>query len=231
MIKVNNKTVSRMYFQNGGTPADTSLPVEIKRAYYNNDIVFETAKPLNRIYGITTSSKIPTLITGQTASLSSLTEYYFDLADIVLTSLRFNVKDGITSCNVEYYDDTLTTMQYCFAQMNLLESVSLSYCNTSNVTSFERTFQNCKSLKELDLSKNNLSNVNRTMNMFENCSALEYVNFGTLIPNNISVNTRMFYGCSKLQKITCTEEFYNWCEANKSSLGLTYFIKIVWDII
>ena len=41
MIIINNKTVSKMYFQNRSTSADESLPVEVKRAYYHNQLVFE----------------------------------------------------------------------------------------------------------------------------------------------------------------------------------------------
>ena len=40
MIIINNKTVRKMYFQKRSTSADESLPVEVNRAYYNNQLVF-----------------------------------------------------------------------------------------------------------------------------------------------------------------------------------------------
>ena len=40
MIIINNKTVRKMYFQPRIIPEDESLPVEVKRAYYNNHLVF-----------------------------------------------------------------------------------------------------------------------------------------------------------------------------------------------
>ena len=45
MIIINNKTVSKMYFQNRSTSVDESLPVEVKRAYYNNQLVFGEITP------------------------------------------------------------------------------------------------------------------------------------------------------------------------------------------
>ena len=45
MIIINNKTVRKMYFQKRSTSADESLPVEVKRAYYNNQLVFGEITP------------------------------------------------------------------------------------------------------------------------------------------------------------------------------------------
>lgn len=111
--------------------------------------------------------------------------------------------------------------------------VSLSYLDTSNVTSLKNMFYGCSNLVSIDVSSFNTSKVTDMSYIFFNCPILETItglnNWDT---NNVANMKFMFYLCYKLSelnlsswntnKVTKMGSMFNGCES-LTSLNLNNF--------
>ena len=133
MIIINNKTVSKMYFQNRSTSADESLPVEVKRAYYNNQLVFgEITQP-----DIDTRPRIE--ITSDESLLTG-SPYYVKINGIKIQATEvkqdsqgrnvyiYLIKEQITS--LEHFMDCENSLGYTISSSPNFYLVEFKYCDS-----------------------------------------------------------------------------------------------------
>jgi surface protein len=67
-------------------------------------------------------------------------------------------------------------MASLFSGCSNLESIDLSYFNTSSVTEMASMFSDCENLKVLDISNFNMENVKKSDDMFFEVKNLKYIN-------------------------------------------------------
>ena len=80
--------------------------------------------------------------------------------------------------------------------------VSLSYLDTSNVTSMNAMFYNCNNLTTLDLSSFDTSNITTMNKMFYNCNKLTSIeSLSSFNTSNVTTMAYMFYYCENLTSI------------------------------
>lgn len=203
MIKVNNKTVSSMYFQKGGTSADASLPVEIIRAYYNTKLVFGEMQPEPEltIWDTDTTSHV-------------ILEYYipdsnsYRLINQLNNAFIENFKvDGVaTSKTSNYFDKSFETTGLHYITFNIKSSISqYTWING---------FKDVTVLKRMRVQNKTGFNIISCNSMFSGCTNLEYVDLKCLGHVSYSQGDQqfpsMFYGCAKLRKIKMMETYYSY---------------------
>ena len=106
----------------------------------------------------------------------------------------------------------IINMSYMFYNCSSIESIDLSFFNTSSVQNMISIFQNCKSLKYLDISHFDLGNLKSNSNinnMFRNVDNLKYINvYNAQDPNKLLLKhnyQKKFF--SKIPKlIVCQKE-------------------------
>lgn len=152
---------------------------------------------------------------------SDFTNYYYADVD--------NGNDTITR-SIANDDNTLPTSINFTYKTGL---VSLSYLDTSNVTSLKNMFYGCSNLTSIDVSSFNTSKVTDMSYIFFNCPILETItglnNWDT---SNVINMKFMFYLCYKLSelnlsswntnKVTKMGSMFNGCES-LTSLNLNNF--------
>jgi surface protein len=93
-------------------------------------------------------------------------------------------------------------------------------------------FVACSDLTSLDLSSFDTHNVTNMGEMFCWDRRLESLDLSNFDTTNVTSYFHMFYDCSSLKYIKCRYAFKEWCDKNKSSLGLTdYWDNITWSIV
>ena len=90
---------------------------------------------------------------------------------------------------------------YLFYQFTNVESMDLSYLDTSRVTNMGSMFCDCSSLTSLDLSKFNTTMVTSMTFMFQNCSSLTSLVLNQFNTANVTNMQYMFYNCKNLTSI------------------------------
>ena len=85
-----------------------------------------------------------------------------------------------------------------------LESIDLTYLDTSQVTIMSGMFYGCNSLTSLDLSNFNTSQVTGMRDMFGYCRSLTSLNLTDFDTNKVTDMGYMFYFCSQLIELNLT---------------------------
>ena len=86
-----------------------------------------------------------------------------------------------------------------FQGCSSLESITLSYIDTSSVTSFKSMFRDCSSLKKVDLSHFDTSLAQDMERMFSGCESLENIDLSNFNTSLVTSMGYMFYGCESLK--------------------------------
>ena len=122
------------------------------------------------------------------------------VSDSSPTSISFREKAGLVS--LSYLDTSnITSMRNMFYQCTNLTSLDLTGFNTSKVTSMSEMFCGCSSLTSLDLSSFNTSKVNTMNLMFQNCYKLTSINLSNFNTSNVNNMSHMFDNCNKLTSL------------------------------
>ena len=101
----------------------------------------------------------------------------------------------------------LTNLSYLFfGCSNLAEFYNLQNLNTENVTDMSDMFYGCK-METINLSYFNTSKVEKMYYMFGNCSALTSLNVNSFDTQNVTDMRYMFSGCTSLKTIYCDNDW------------------------
>ncbi len=95
----------------------------------------------------------------------------------------------------------VTTMAGMFANCTSLPWISLTDFDTENVEDMSYMFSGCPELIELDLTSFNTENVQTFAHMFSGCSSLKNLNLSTLSLAKATNVESMFNGCTNLETI------------------------------
>ena len=82
-----------------------------------------------------------------------------------------------------------------------LESIDLTYLDTSQVTNMSYMFQDCSSLTSLDVSNFNTSNVTDMSSMFDGCSSLTNLDVSHFDTSKVTSMSHMFSNCRGLTSL------------------------------
>ena len=88
-----------------------------------------------------------------------------------------------------------------FSGFTSLETLDLTYLDTSKVTNMERMFQGCSNLTSIDLSNFNTSKVINMAGMFNKCSNLKSLDLSNFDTSNVTTMAGMFQLCSSLTEL------------------------------
>ena len=87
-----------------------------------------------------------------------------------------------------------------------LETLDMSYINTTKVTNMSNVFNGCTNLKTLNVDGFDLSSTVQTYGMFKNCSSLEMLDLSTWkVTQRINDMSEMFRDCTNLKTIYATD--------------------------
>ena len=115
------------------------------------------------------------------------------------SSYLFYQFTNVESMDLSYLDTSrVTSMQSIFCGCSSLTSLAVSTFDTSRVTNMQRMFQNCSSLISLDLSNFNTANVTDMNSMFSNCINLTDLDVSKFDTVNVTDMHSMFSNCSSL---------------------------------
>lgn len=178
-----------------------------------------------------------------------------------LTSLQYFMRNNYNLTNIKFidgwYTKNVTNMSQFLYNCQYIDNLNLSMFDTSNVKYMYMVFQKCQNLKNINLNNWNTKNVETMMSMFASCESLTELDLSMFETTNvINVNAMfgacfnlerlnldkfdmskvvelrdMFLNCNSLNYIKCTQAFKEWCEKNKTTLSLTNFNTIQWDIV
>ncbi len=90
---------------------------------------------------------------------------------------------------------------YLFRDFRRLETIDLTYLDTSNIVDMSRMFSGCESLKFLDLSNFDTTSATNMSYMFSGCKNLTPLNLSNFDTSNVTDMSRMFDGCESLKSL------------------------------
>ena len=99
----------------------------------------------------------------------------------------------------------VTDMTFMFAELRIIESISIESFDTSNVIKMTMMFSNCKSLTSLDVSKFNTENVEDMSYMFNGVARVKEINVGNFKTKNVKSFEGMFQGMEELTQLDLKE--------------------------
>ena len=133
------------------------------------------------------------------------------------TSISFSNKTGLVS--VSYLDTSkVTSMDYMFSGCTSLTSIDVSNWDTTKVTTMQGMFYNCNKLTTLDLNNWNVSNVNSIRSMFENCQELTDLIISNWDTSNVTNMHGVFNNCKKLKNVDVS----NWDVSKVTTLNYLF---------
>jgi surface protein len=101
--------------------------------------------------------------------------------------------------NLEYLNlnqlitlNSITDISYLFSGCKKLQSLDLSFLDTSNVINMASLFYNCENLKYLNILNFDYSMATNISNMFDGCKSLQYLNMHSFIENTNSEKNNIF---------------------------------------
>ena len=125
------------------------------------------------------------------------------------SSYLFYNFSSLESIDLTYLDTSqVTDMSSMFYLCSSLTNLNLSGFNTSNVVNMQWMFNRCNSLTILDLSHFNTSNVTDMQFMFSYCSSLTSLDLSGFNTSKVTGMSDMFYYCRSLRTLDMrTAEF------------------------
>ena len=119
-----------------------------------------------------------------------------------------------------------------FSGFTSLETLDLTYLDTSKVTNMERMFEGCSNLTSIDVSNFDTSKVIDMRGMFNKCSNLKNLDVSNFDTSNVTTMRTMFQFCSSLteldlsnfdtSKVTDMAYMFNKC-SNLKNLDVSNF--------
>ena len=119
-----------------------------------------------------------------------------------------------------------------FSGFTSLETLDLTYLDTSKVTNMERMFEGCSNLTSIDVSNFDTSKVIDMRGMFNKCSNLKNLDVSNFDTSNVTTMRAMFQLCSSLteldlsnfdtSKVTDIAYMFNKC-SNLKNLDVSNF--------
>ena len=98
--------------------------------------------------------------------------------------------------------DALTSCSQMFNEcIGLVGVLDLSYCNFTNILSFDSMFNNCTNLVEIIMPKGRYEKATNMNYMFANCTSLKKVVLDDFITPNVTSFYGMFGGCRIIEEI------------------------------
>ena len=98
--------------------------------------------------------------------------------------------------------DALTSCSQMFnGCIGLVGVLDLSYCNFTNILSFDSMFNNCTNLVEIIMSKGRYEKATNMNYMFANCTSLKKVVLDGFVAPNVTSFYGMFGGCRIIEEI------------------------------
>ncbi len=88
-----------------------------------------------------------------------------------------------------------------FSGFTSLETLDLTYLDTSKVTNMERMFEGCSNLTSIDVSNFDTSKVIDMRGMFNKCSNLKNLDVSNFDTSNVTTMRTMFQFCSSLTEL------------------------------
>ena len=88
-----------------------------------------------------------------------------------------------------------------FSGFTSLETLDLTYLDTSKVTNMERMFEGCSNLTSIDVSNFDTSKVIDMRGMFNKCSNLKSLDLSNFDTSNVTTMAGMFQLCSSLTEL------------------------------
>ena len=88
-----------------------------------------------------------------------------------------------------------------FSGFTSLETLDLTYLDTSKVTNMERMFEGCSNLTSIDVSNFDTSKVIDMTGMFNKCSNLKNLDVSNFDTSNVTTMRTMFQLCSSLTEL------------------------------
>lgn len=129
------------------------------------------------------------------------------------------VRINNTSYSIQYVKDVWTTYE-----------VETTPTSLGNMFSYSAASQNY--IKQIDMENWDVSGVTSIIAMFNGCKILTSVVMPPLDVTKLTSFKNVFTNCSQLTSIKCKQSFKDFCDANKSEMGLTTSIynQITWTI-
>ncbi len=152
-----------------------------------------------------------TLVSDRSSSVPIYASYsdgmitlYTSAQDIYVDDMRlmFTHFTRINTLDMSYFDTSdVTDMGQMFAFCSGLTTIDLSHFDTSNVTDMGGMFWGCSGLTTIDLSHFDTSKVTYMGSMFADCSGLTTIDLSHFDTSNVTGMVSMFRGCSRLTTI------------------------------
>ncbi|MBR4314281.1 MAG: InlB B-repeat-containing protein [Lachnospiraceae bacterium] len=131
----------------------------------------------------------------------------FDTSNVTNMSLLFEAS-AIESIDISHFDTRkVETMNWMFAQCELLKSVDLSSIDTRSLTSVEGMFEEAISLTSINLESFTLENVTSLNNMFTNLRSITSIDISSFDISNVTQMNEMFAYCENLEIIYASSTF------------------------
>ena len=115
----------------------------------------------------------------------------------------------VEKIEMQNYDITGLQINYLFQNSTNLQTINVSFINSSHLTSFANLLSGCSNLENLTLSFDDTSNVTDMSYMFNYCSKLETIDMSTFSNSSLDNVDRMFNNCTSLVTIYVSEKWDN----------------------
>ncbi|MBR4314864.1 MAG: BspA family leucine-rich repeat surface protein, partial [Lachnospiraceae bacterium] len=157
----------------------------------------------------------------------------FNTSNVVNMSLVFEAS-AIESIDISHFDTKkVETMDFMFAQCELLKSVNLNSIDTESLTSAEGMFEEAISLTSINLDNVTLKNVTNLNYMFTNLRSIASIDLSSFDTSNVTKMQEMFANCENLKtiyvsskfktdKVTDSDNMFDNCQSLIGGNGTTY---------
>ena len=106
-----------------------------------------------------------------------------------------------------YYNDSITSCDYMFSELNNIIEIDLSNFDFSYVKTMIGMFRYCMELKTVNLGDINSPSLTRSEDLFFHCEKLESVNISNFNTSSVTIMCHMFFHCYSLKSIVFPETF------------------------
>jgi surface protein len=137
----------------------------------------------------------------KTSNLTELDLSSWDASNVTNMQGMFAYDSYLQDIKLPHNTGKVTNMSYMFAYCYSLETVDMSYLDTSSVTDMSYMFVYCYGLKTVDMSGLDTSNAVKMQYMFCYCSQLESLNLSGINTSKVTDMSYMFMSCTSLKKL------------------------------
>ena len=106
-----------------------------------------------------------------------------------------------------YYNDSITSCDYMFSELNNIIEIDLSNFDFSYVKTMIGMFRYCMELKAVNLGDINSPSLTRSEDLFFHCEKLESINILNFNTCSVTIMCHIFFHCYSLKSIVFPEAF------------------------